>query len=137
MPAPIKFIYGAIMIEVVAAVIRRGGKILICQRPQGKNLAGFWEFPGGKVEEGESKRAALVRECREELGTVISVGREICSVVHDYGTYSVHIAFFECAVESGEPAAKEHSKIVWTEAGELKNFSFCPADCSLIKMLSE
>ena len=66
------------MVNVVAAVIRRGDKMLICRRPQGKNLAGYWEFPGGKIEGGEDGSSALVRECREELGITVSVGRKIC-----------------------------------------------------------
>ncbi len=125
------------MIEVVAAVIRRGNKILICQRPQGKNLAGYWEFPGGKVEAGESKQSAIGRECMEELGVSLLVGGEICAISHDYATYSVNITFFECTLMSGEPVAKEHSGIQWVKAGEIKNFSFCPADGALIKKLSE
>lgn len=125
------------MIEVVAAVIRRGGKILICQRPQGKNLAGFWEFPGGKVEEGESKPFALARECREELNVELQVGQEICSVPHDYGTYSVYITFFECVLASGEPTSAEHQAIEWVPPTQLKNYTFCPADSSLIDKLCQ
>lgn len=125
------------MVNVVAAVIRRGDKMLICRRPQGKNLAGYWEFPGGKIEGGEDGPSALVRECREELGITVSVGRKICVLTHDYASFSVKIAFYECEVSSGEPAAVEHSDIRWVQPGELKDYEFCPADSELIKMLSE
>ena len=124
------------MIKVVAAVIRRGQKILICRRPEGKNLAGYWEFASGKVEEGESKRQALVRECREELGVTLSVGAEIFRAVHDYPQYSVDISFFDCTIYEGQPVAKEHSRIEWVGADELKDYNFCPADGDLIEILS-
>lgn len=124
------------MIQVVAAVIRRGEKILICQRPQGKNLAGFWEFPGGKVEAGESLPDALVRECREELNIKLNVGREIRTVAHDYGSYAVNIHFFECTAD-GEAASAEHQAIEWVAPAQLKKYCFCPADSSLIEQLSD
>ena len=124
------------MIKVVAAVIRRGQKILICRRPEGKNLAGYWEFAGGKVEEGESKRQALVRECREELGITLSVGAEIFHTLRDYPQYSMDISFFDCTICEGQPVAKEHSRIEWVGADELKDYKFCPADGDLIEILS-
>ena len=125
------------MIQVVAAVIRHHGKILICQRPQGKNLAGCWEFPGGKVERGESKPAALMRECREELAVAVLVGAQTGSAVHDYGEYSVDITFYECRLDGQMPVAVEHSAIAWVQPSELKNYNFCPADSQFIKALSQ
>ncbi len=124
------------MIQVVAAVIRHQGKILICQRPQGKNLAGCWEFPGGKVEAGESKPSALARECREELAASIIVGAPIGSAVHDYGGYSVDITFYECLLDGRMPVAAEHSAIAWVAPSELESYNFCPADRQFIKALS-
>ena len=125
------------MTEVVAAVIRRGEEILICRRPQGKNLAGLWEFAGGKVEKGESLPEALVRECVEELGITVAVGREMCDVRHDYGAYGVHITFFECTLASGSPVASEHSEIRWVNPQALGMYVFCPADGEVVEKLSK
>lgn len=125
------------MIQVVAAVIFRGDKILICRRPEGKNLAGFWEFPGGKVEEGESPAAALVRECGEELDISPQVGEPLGFVGHDYGDYAVGITFFRCSLPCGEPVAREHSRIEWADRCRLGEYEFCPADAGMVKKLTE
>lgn len=125
------------MIKVVAAVICRGDEILICRRPEGKNLAGFYEFPGGKVEKGETERQALVRECMEELNLTLSVGEKITAVKHDYGGYLVEITFFNCAICAGQLIPLEHSDVRWVKRSELKNYSFCPADNSLISLLTK
>ena len=92
------------VVDVVAAVIRRDGKILITQRLDNVDLAGLWEFPGGKVEAGESFDAALQREISEELGVKIRIGHEFFTVDHDYPTKSVRLHFFHCTIVEGVPA---------------------------------
>ncbi len=123
------------MLEVVAAMIRDGEKFLVCQRPAGKNCAFGWEFPGGKIEAGETKAEALVRECREELAVALEVTRELADVVHDYGSFSIHLTLLEAAVREGVPAALEHNAIRWISEEELEGYSFCPADEKLLKKL--
>lgn len=123
------------IIEVVAAVIRKDGKILITQRLRDVHLAGLWEFPGGKVEGGESLEAALEREIREELGVRIVVGDEFYMVEHDYPGKSVRLHFFNCEIREGQPTAVGVADMRWVVPGELLNFEFPPADAELIEKL--
>ena len=123
------------MLEVVAAFIREGEKFLICQRPAGKNCAFGWEFPGGKIEPGETKAEALIRECREELAVTLDVKRELADVVHDYGSFSIHLTLLETMVAEGEPTALEHNDIRWITFEQIPDFDFCPADRKLIERL--
>lgn len=123
------------MLEVVAAMIRDGEKFLICQRPAGKNCAFGWEFPGGKIEEGETKAQALVRECREELAVTLEVKGELADVVHDYGGFSIHLTLLEATVAEGSPTALEHNDLRWIAFEEINGYSFCPADQKLIEKL--
>ena len=125
----------AVIVEVVAAVIRREVKILITQRPDDVHLARLWEFPGGKVEPGESLEKALQREIREELGVRIAVGDEFYTVEHDYPGKSVRLHFFNCVIEEGEPAAIEVASLKWVLPAELSQFEFPPADAELIEKL--
>jgi mutator protein MutT len=124
-----------VIVEVVAAVIRRDGKILITQRPDDVHLAKLWEFPGGKVEAGESLRAALQREIREELGVAISVADEFYTVEHDYPEKLVRLHFFNCVIEDGEPLALGVADLRWVQPAELAQFEFPPADAELIDRL--
>lgn len=123
------------MLEVVAAMIRDGEKFLICQRPEGKNCAFGWEFPGGKIEAGETKAQALIRECREELAVILEVSRELADVVHDYPGFSIHLTLMEATVAEGTPMPLEHNDIRWIAAEEISNYSFCPADQKLLGKL--
>jgi mutator protein MutT len=123
------------MIEVVAAVIQKNGKILITQRPDDVHLARLWEFPGGKVEAGESLERALQREIREELGVGIVVGDEFYTVEHEYPEKTVRLHFFNCEVRDGEPAALGVADLRWVSPGELPQFEFPPADKELIEKL--
>jgi len=123
------------MIDVVAAVIRMDGKILITQRLDHVHLAGLWEFPGGKVEAGESLERALVREIREELGIKIRVNDEFFTVEHDYPGKSVRLHFFNCTILDGEPAALGVANLRWVAAADLSQFNFPPADTALIAKL--
>ena len=123
------------IVEVVAAVIRKDGKILITQRPDEVHLARLWEFPGGKVETGESLESALRREIREELSVDIVVGDEFYSVEHEYPGNSVRLHFFNCEIEEGEPQAVGVADLQWVLPSDLSQFDFPPADTELIERL--
>ena len=114
--------------EVVAALIWREDKFMICRRPEGKARAGLWEFVGGKAEEGETLDAALVRECREEIGCEIAVGAPYMTVTYDYPDIPVHLTLFHAEIASGEPTPMEHNAIAWITVGEIGNYPFVPAD---------
>ena len=119
--------------EVVAALIGREGKFLICQRPKNKEL--MWEFVGGKVEAGETKEAALVRECREELGITVKVGGVFAEVTHGYPDLTVHLTLFSCEIAAGEPKLLEHADMRWISPSEIPAYEFCPADEVILEKL--
>lgn len=125
------------MTEVVAALIREGGSILICQRPEHKARGLLWEFPGGKVEPGESPREALIRECMEELDIRLTIGELFARVTHQYPELLVRLSLYEARIEAGSPQNIEHRDIRWVSPGELKGYDFCPADRDIIAMLSK
>ena len=125
----------AVIVDVVAAVIRRDDRILITQRPDNVHLARLWEFPGGKVEAGESLQSALEREIREELAVDIVVRDEFYSVEHHYPGKSVRLHFFNCVIEEGEPEALGVADLLWVLPAELARFEFPPADAELIDRL--
>ena len=122
-------------IEVVAALIRNGDKFLICQRPAHKARGLLWEFVGGKVERGESKREALIRECREELNITVSVGEEFASVTHKYSDITVHLTLFNATIAQGEPQKIEHNAIEWITPSRIPEYEFCPADKVFLDLL--
>ena len=122
--------------EVVAAMIRDGARVLLCRRPEHKALGGKWEFPGGKIEPGETGAAALARECREELDVELAVGAALADVWQEYPGRSVHLTLYEARVASGEPRRLEHSEIRWVRPEQLREYDLCPADARLIEMLS-
>ena len=121
------------MTEVVAALIWNGDKFMICQRPAHKARGLLWEFVGGKVEPGESKEQALIRECQEELDVTLSVGNVFMDVVHEYPDLTVHLTLFNAAIASGEPKKLEHNDIRWITVSEIDNYGFCPADTEILK----
>lgn len=123
------------MVEVVAALIRDGEKILICQRPENKARGLLWEYVGGKVEPGETKEEALIRECREELNITISVGEVFMDVVHEYSDITVHLTLFNAKIESGTITLNEHNAICWITPEEIPNYEFCPADEDINKRI--
>jgi mutator protein MutT len=125
------------VILVVAAIIRREGKFLITRRPGNVHLAGLWEFPGGKVEEGESLQEALLREILEEIAVQVAVGAEFFQIEHQYPTRSVRLHFFDCTIVSGEPQAIEVSEIRWVAPHELQAYAFPEADRELIARLRQ
>lgn len=116
------------MVEVAAAVICRWDRVLICQRPRGKNFELLWEFPGGKVEPHESPEACIVRECREELGIAIRVLRKLSEVVYEYPKGAIRLHFFAAEIVSGDLVQKEHAAMAWITAEELSRYAFCPPD---------
>lgn len=125
----------ATVTEVVAALIRDGDKFLICQRPANKNCGLLWEFVGGKVEPGETKPQALVRECQEELDITLDVGREFMDVTHTYPELTVHLTLLEAKIISGTPTLLEHNDMRWITADEIDQFPFCPADQVILDRL--
>ena len=114
--------------EVVAALIWQGDKFMICQRPAHKARGLLWEFVGGKVEKGETKEQALIRERREELNVLLSVGDVFMDVVHEYPDITVHLMLFNATIAEGEPKKMEHNDIQWITPSEIANYEFCPAD---------
>ena len=123
------------MTEVVAALIWQGEQFMICQRPAHKGNALLWEFVGGKVEKGETKEAALVRECREELAIEVSVGDAFMDVVHEYPDITVHLTLFHAAIAEGEPQMIEHCDMRWITPAETEDFEFCPADVEILERI--
>jgi len=123
------------MTEVVAALIWDQNKFMICQRPANKARGLLWEFVGGKVEPGETKEQALMRECQEELAITLSVGEPFMDVVHEYPDLTVHLTLFNAAIASGIPQKREHNDIRWITVDEIPEYDFCPADETILKRL--
>lgn len=121
--------------EVVAALIWDGDRFLICQRPAHKARGLLWEFVGGKVESGETKEQALIRECREELAVTLSVGEVFMEVDHEYPDLNVHLTLFNAAISEGTPRMLKHNDIRWITVGEIPQYEFCPADETILKKL--
>ena len=125
------------MTDVVAALIWRGDSFMICQRPAHKARGLLWEFVGGKVEPGEAKEQALIRECREEIGVTLSVGNIFMEVVHEYPDITVHLTLFHAVIAEGEPQMLEHNDIRWITPGEIPEYDFCPADTEILARICE
>ena len=123
------------MTEVVAALIRDTDRVLICQRPAHKARGMLWEFVGGKVEPGESREEALIRECREELAITISVGDIFTEVTHTYPDLTIHLTVFNTEITAGVPRKLEHNDLRWITADELDRYDFCPADQPIVEKL--
>ena len=121
--------------EVVAALIWDENRFMICQRPAHKARGLLWEFVGGKVEAGETKEQALIRECREELAVTLSVGEVFMDVVHEYPDLLVHLTLFHASIAEGVPQKLEHNDIRWITIGEIPEYEFCPADTEILERL--
>ncbi len=121
------------MVEVVAALIWDKDRFMICQRPQHKARGLLWEFVGGKVEEGEGKIQALIRECREELDILVCVNDVFMDVVHQYPDITVHLTLFNAEIAAGLPKMLEHNDIRWIKAAEIPDYNFCPADKEILE----
>jgi len=123
------------VIEVTAGLVFRDGRLLITRRPDDTHLGGLWEFPGGKVEPGESFESGLVRELDEELGIEVLVGELIESIDHDYPEKSVHLRFFRCDWLAREPQLHEVADLAWVTRGQLGDYEFPAADARLLDRL--
>ena len=123
------------MTEVVAALIWDGDRFMICQRPPEKARGLLWEFVGGKVEPGETREQALIRECREELAVELDVGGVFTEVVHEYPDLTVHLTLFHAAIREGTPEKLEHEDIRWITVNEIDQYVFCPADEEILAKL--
>ena len=123
------------MTDVVAALIWEEDRFLICQRPAHKARGLLWEFVGGKTEPNESKDAALVRECREELDITVTVGDVFMEVDHVYPDLTVHLTLFNSTIAEGEVKLLEHNAAAWITVGEIDQYDFCPADEEILEKL--
>ncbi len=123
--------------EVVAALIWDNDKFMICQRPAHKARGLLWEFVGGKVEAGETKEAALIRECQEELGVTLSVGDVFMEVVHEYPDITVRLTLFNAVIAEGIPQKLEHNDLRWITPAEIPQYDFCPADVEILDKIME
>ena len=123
------------MTEVVAALVWDGEKFMICQRPEHKARGLLWEFAGGKVEPGETKEQALIRECREELAVTLTVGEVFMEVTHKYPDLTIHLTLFHASIAQGVPEKLEHRDIRWITAEEIRQYAFCPADKTILERL--
>ena len=121
------------MTQVVAALIWQDEKFMICQRPAHKARGLLWEFVGGKVEIGETKQQALVRECREELDVLVDVGEVFMQLVHKYPDLTIELTLFNCSIKQGSPKKVEHADIMWITPAQIDKFDFCPADEEILK----
>jgi 8-oxo-dGTP diphosphatase len=125
------------MISVVCAIIEdEAGRFLLAKRPKGKCLGGFWEFPGGKLEEGESIEAALVRELQEELLIQTEIFQILEMVEHHYEKPSIRLIPCRARILSGVPTALEHSEIGWFSNHEIDRSALAPADVPILAMLA-
>lgn len=123
------------MVEVVAALVWDKDRFMICQRPAHKARALLWEFVGGKVEPGETKEQALIRECQEELAIALNAGDVFMDVVHEYPDINIHLTLFNATIAEGVPQLIEHNDIKWILPEEIPNYDFCPADEEILNVI--
>ena len=123
------------MTEVVAALVWEGERFMICQRPAHKARGLLWEFVGGKVEKGETKEQALIRECHEELDVTVAVEEVFMDVVHEYPDLTVHLTLFNARIAEGTPKMLEHNDIKWITPREISDYEFCPADEEILRKI--
>lgn len=127
-------------VRVVAALIplpSDGARFLVQQRLPGKAHANLWEFPGGKVEPGESDAQALVRECQEELGVTVKPGRRLWGTAHEYPELSVQLELWSATLVAGEPKALGAQALEFCTPQQMQGMPFCEADVSLLKLLAD
>ncbi len=125
------------MTEVVAALIWDHDRFLACQRPAHKARGLLWEFVGGKVEPGEGREDALIRECKEELGITVAVDDVYMEVIHEYTDLTVQLILFHAHIAQGVPQKLEHNDIRWLRVSEIDQYQFCPADQDILKKMKE
>jgi len=125
------------MTEVVAALIWDENRFLACQRPAHKARGLLWEFVGGKVEPGETREQALIRECQEELAVTVAVQDVFMEVDHVYPDLTVHLTLFNASIAEGIPQKLEHNDLRWITVEEIDQYEFCPADEEILRRLKE
>ena len=125
------------MTEVVAALIWDDNRFLACQRPAHKARGLLWEFVGGKVEPGETKEQALIRECQEELAVTVAVRDVFMEVDHVFPDLTVHLTLFNASIVEGIPQKIEHNDLRWITVEEIDQYEFCPADEEILRRLKE
>lgn len=125
------------MIKVTAAILEKNGRILAARRKTGKHMAGFWEFPGGKIEKDETPRQCLQRELKEELGIDCSIGDYFDQSTHAYDDKTVQLLCYFVSQVAGEIVFRDHDKIVWLRPSELESVKWAPADIPLVLKLIE
>ena len=123
------------MTEVVAALIWDNDKFMICQRPASKARPLLWEFVGGKVEPGETKEQALIRECKEELDITLEVDDVFTEAIHEYPDITIRLTVFNAKITEGVPKLVEHNDLKWITPDEIPKYEFCPADVGVLKKL--
>lgn len=123
-------------IEVVAAIIHHDGKVLATQRGYG-DFKGGWEFPGGKIEQGETPEEAIVREIHEELEAIITVESHLVTIDHDYETFHLHMACYLAHVADGKLELHEHSSARWVDASDIDQLNWLPADRKVVAAIKE
>lgn len=128
-----------ILLVAAVALIDSDGRVLLAQRPEGKNLAGLWEFPGGKVEEGETPESALIRELREELGvdTQESCLAPLTFASHSYPDFHLLMPLFACRRWQGTAQGREGQALKWARPGDLRDYPMPPADAPLVPILRD
>ncbi|WP_066527597.1 (deoxy)nucleoside triphosphate pyrophosphohydrolase [Corynebacterium bouchesdurhonense] len=122
-------------IDVVGAVIVRDGLVLAARRGPAMSMAGLWEFPGGKIEAGETKQESLAREISEELGVAIEVGEHIVTTSYEYGFGTVNLSTYYCALDDSTPVAREHAELRWVEPRQLLSLEWAPADVEAVNLV--
>ena len=123
------------IIDVVAALLWKGDRFLICQRPAHKARGLLWEFVGGKTEPGETKEEALRRECKEELDIDVQVGNVFMEVIHKYPDIHIRLTLYHCTLPQGSPKALEHNELQWITPEQIPQYDFCPADKDILKQI--
>ncbi len=123
------------VVNVTAALLVSGGRILIARRPAGDRLAGYWEFPGGKLEDGETPRACLKREMYEEFGIQTRIGEFFDQTEYHYDHIAVRLLVFQAEIETGEVQPAAHDAVLWVRPPQMRHFRFAPADRPIVKRL--
>ena len=125
------------MIRVVCAIIIKDDKVFICRRSANKSLAGYWEFPGGKVESGEKEKDSLTRELMEELQMKVTVGSHFKTVIHDYENITIKLISYKCVIQEADFVMTDHDKFDWIEPKKLLEFNLAPADIPIAEELTK